>query len=85
MTRQELLQAAQEAVTRGEASHASPELSLKVIADYWSTYLGFTVTAQDVGNMMILLKMARQRQRPNVDNYVDMAGYAAITVEVTSE
>ena len=40
------------------------------------------LTAKDVGNMTILFKMARcSGQKPSRDNYVDIAGYAAIVAD----
>ena len=42
------------------------------------------ITAVDVALMMILLKISRNNQgrKINMDNFVDMAGYAAIAGEI---
>ena len=42
------------------------------------------ITADDVAIMMILLKISRhtQGEKINIDNFVDMAGYAAIAGEI---
>lgn len=53
------------------------------IAALWNAYLdhaeGDCLTARDVAQMMILLKIARSMGGAgNRDHYVDMAGYAAV-------
>lgn len=45
---------------------------------------GTTFTAEDVGLLMILLKVSRQRNRKTRDNLVDIAGYAR-TIEMVQE
>jgi hypothetical protein len=56
------------------------------IAKFWSVYLGKTIDAHDVACMMALLKIARtQCGETNPDDYVDMAGYAAIAGELVEE
>lgn len=53
------------------------------IADLWSAYLGCLVTPTDVALMMIMLKIVRAKAgQPNVDDFVDMAGYAGCAGEV---
>ena len=54
------------------------------IAMLWNGYLHDkdTLTAQDVANMMELLKIARRKLGTfNEDNYIDGAGYAAVALE----
>lgn len=59
--------------------YGNPEDSHQIIADFWTIYLGITVTALDVTNMMELLKIARRKgQSFNPDNFLDGAGYALI-------
>ena len=58
----------------GEASH-----SFATIATMWSSYLGKPITPEQVGMMMILLKVARSTNQPTEDSLVDIAGYAALT------
>lgn len=61
----------------GEASE-----NLELIASLWSMYLGDHLHNKDVALMMILLKIARAKHPSfHKDNYVDMAGYAAIAAE----
>lgn len=70
---------------RNEA-YGKPEDNFKRIAVYWSSYLDKEVTTHDVAIMMILLKVARtQSGTGSMDNYVDIAGYAACAGEIYSK
>lgn len=63
--------------------HGMWHLNAHYVASMWSAYLGYKVDAEEVGPMLILLKLARTRSlKPNPDNYVDMAGYAALAGEL---
>ena len=54
-----------------------------LIAKLWSAYLGKAIEAHDVACMMALLKISRtQCGETNPDDYIDMAGYAAIAGEL---
>ena len=58
------------------------------IAMLWNGYLHDkdTLTAEDVANMMELLKIARRKLGTfNEDDYVDGAGYAAVALECAEE
>ena len=69
------------------ADHGPARKTHQNIADLWNTYLGYKGTEielrpQDVAMMMVLLKVARTMTgRFNVDDYVDMAGYAGLALE----
>jgi hypothetical protein len=68
-------------VINGERQDAygDPEDTFFRIACLWSSYLGREVEGSDVANMMILLKMAREKEgKGKRDNYVDLIGYAAL-------
>lgn len=66
-----------------EQDYGSPEDNFKLIANLWSTYLGTGVSALDVSNMMILLKLARIKNGGGTgDSFVDIAGYAACGGEI---
>lgn len=53
------------------------------IAQMWSAYKGIRFTAHDVAAMMVLMKVARLKSSPGKDdNWVDIAGYAAVGYEV---
>lgn len=60
-------------------AYGNPEDTFFRIACLWSAYLGREVEGSDVANMMILLKMAREKGgKGKRDNYVDLIGYAAL-------
>ena len=83
-TREQILTEANKIVNgaRNEA-YGSPEDNFKRIAGYWSGYLEKEVTAHDVAIMMMLLKIARTSTGTgSMDNYVDIAGYAACAGEI---
>lgn len=58
-------------------SYGEPEDSFRRICLFWTAYLNIIVSEQDVANMMILLKLAREAEVHKDDNYLDIAGYAA--------
>lgn len=69
--------------------YGAPEDSFFTIAQFWSTYLvgegklNHILSKEDVALMMVLLKVARTNgHKHHVDNYVDMAGYAALAAEL---
>ena len=62
-----------------EKTYGHPSKNLKVVADLWSTYLSTQLSAQDVCNMMVLLKIARLRNDPeHEDSKVDIIGYTLL-------
>lgn len=73
------------AVTHGDmvVSHGN-------IAGMWSAYLGcigvrVELSARDAAMMMALVKVARSTHGAhNPDDYVDLAGYAAVAGEIAS-
>ena len=78
VTREDILEKARQCVCGDrDMQYGSPEESFKRIADYWSVYLGNTVSAKDVAIMMILFKVAREENKDKADNWIDIAGYAA--------
>ena len=63
--------------------YGAPENSFAKIAALWSSYLGREIEGSDVANMMILLKVAREKDgKGKKDNYVDLIGYAAIAARM---
>lgn len=63
-----------------QKTYGDAEDNFTAIAEFWETYLGHQVkiNADDVANMMSLLKIARiSTGGGTVDSYVDLAGYAA--------
>lgn len=62
-----------------ERTYGAPAKNLKQIARLWSAYLDTEITAHEVCDMMILLKIARLQNNPeHRDSLVDVAGYAAL-------
>ena len=61
------------------SEYGPPEHSFDAIARLWSAYLDSDISPREVGVMMALLKIARSIHAPGKrDNYVDLAGYAAL-------
>lgn len=73
-----------------EAQYGSPENNFALIAAFWGLYLEeklqlpeVAIEAEDVATMMALLKIARSTTgQVKLDNYVDLAGYAACGGEI---
>lgn len=55
--------------------YGNPDTSFNTIAKLWGAYLGIYINASDVAMLMILLKIARQKNSDKRDNLVDIAGY----------
>jgi len=85
-TRKSILAKAEKCVcTDREQAYGSPENNLSLIARLWREYLNTAtpITAHDVAMMMALVKVARIRTgKRKVDNYIDLAGYAACAGEI---
>lgn len=74
-----------------EASYGSPETSFRAVANLWIDYLAgkgiyIDLDPTDVAAMMALLKIARiATGGAKADNWIDLAGYAAIGGELTAK
>lgn len=65
------------------ADYGDPGDNLTDIANMWTAYKGIKFSAHDVAAMMVLTKVARLKVSPGKDdNWVDIAGYAALGYEV---
>lgn len=86
MKRNEILLKAEEAICgRADERYGSPEDNFERIAEFWSTYLGTQLVAEDVAVMMVLFKIGRVASGQfNEDNFIDMAGYSACAGECAS-
>ena len=89
MDRTSILAAANNAVkSRGE-NYGSPLENFSRIARLWNGYMDdrpIRFDEQDVGIMMMLLKISRLMESPtHEDSWVDIAGYSAITAEAMTE
>lgn len=65
-----------------EEMYGKPEESFYLISRLWSDYLEEVILPEDVAMMMVLLKVARSKNGFCIDNYVDIAGYAACGGEI---
>jgi len=86
MQRKDILDAAAQAVTVDRAAtHGNVEDNLNDVAMLWTARLDVNITAAQVAIMLIDLKTVRAWSKPqHVDNWVDMAGYAACGGEVAT-
>ena len=72
------------------STHGDKERSFTLIAEFWHAYLAGRkvqgpVSARDVAQMMVLLKVARSIQgTANRDHFFDQAGYSAIAGELAA-
>lgn len=66
-----------------DETYGNPEASFAAIARLWSAYLDEYVKPKDVAIMMVLFKVGRISLGTSVlDNWVDIAGYAACGGEI---
>ncbi len=98
MERDKILEAARACVCgEREAQYGSPKTNFEAIGLLWGVYLNAAhpdyakylpyngISAEDVANMMALLKVARiATGKAGVDNFVDLAGYAALAGEIAT-
>ena len=91
MTKEEILKKARDLITgdRNE-THGDAFQNHAEIAEFWNIFLDkklqpmASITAEDVALMMVLMKISRNTQgkKNNLDNFIDMCGYAAIAGEM---
>ena len=91
MTKEEILKKARDLVTgdRNE-THGDAFQNHAEITEFWNIFLDkklqpmASITAEDVALMMVLMKISRNTQgkKNNLDNFIDMCGYAAIAGEI---
>ena len=91
MTKEEILAEASRIISRDRnLSHGDAFQNHAEIAEFWNIYLDkklqpmASITAEDVALMMVLMKISRNTQgkKNNMDNFIDMCGYAAIAGEI---
>ena len=90
--RDEILKIANEMVSGNrEEDYGRPERNFERIAALWSEYLGpericEKIRPHDVAAMLALLKVARIASgHAKLDNWIDLAGYAACGGEIETE
>ena len=91
VTKEEILKKARDLITgdRNE-THGDAFQNHAEIAEFWNIFLDkklqpmASITAEDVALMMVLMKISRNTQgkKNNLDNFIDMCGYAAIAGEI---
>ena len=80
----ELLRKAGDTVKERSEHYGEPDINLKLVAQYWSVYLGQPLATADVAAMMSLLKVPRLQQTiDHADSWIDLAGYAGIGAALT--
>ena len=91
ISKEEILAKANELISKDRnETHGDAFKNHAEIAEFWNIFLDgklrpmANITAQDVAVMMILLKVSRstQGEKFNIDNFIDMVGYAAIAGEI---
>lgn len=84
INRSEILQYSGDAINGSRRrNYGKPENSFEEIAIMWSVIFRVDISAQQVALAMNALKIVRANTNPlHLDNYVDMAGYAAIAGEL---
>ena len=91
MTKGEILQKAKDLITGDRNdTHGDAFQNHAEIAEFWNIFLDkklqpmADITAEDVALMMVLMKISRNSQgkKSNIDNFIDMCGYAAIAGEI---
>ena len=91
MTKEEILAEASRIISKDRnLSHGDAFQNHAEIAEFWNIYLDkklqplASITAEDVALMMVLMKISRNTQgkKNNLDNFIDMCGYAAIAGEI---
>jgi Domain of unknown function (DUF6378) len=77
--RKALLVEAADIVTKDRnTTHGEPEDTFARIGLLWGSYLQMGISATDVANLMILMKVGRlSTNAAHRDSWVDIAGYAA--------
>ena len=87
MNRKQALEQASHLISNDRAEeYGDARESFERTAKFWSLYLGHPITANDVANMMVLIKVSRLSHQPgHLDSLVDIAGYAALAVELATE
>lgn len=66
-----------------DKAYGSPSETFQLIAQRWSATLGVSITPQQVGILMIDLKLARHQKNPtNIDNLIDIIGYACCLADI---
>ena len=86
MKAKEILQQAQDAVDNRRCHYGEPQEMLQRFAKITSLILGYKVTTQQAGVILMGLKISRLIENPNhLDSIVDVAGYAGVLGQAVIE
>lgn len=90
--REKILSKAASLITgQRQQEYGTPEENFQHIADSWTIHLrkilkhDAKISARQVAEMMVLLKMARTLNSPTEDSYVDAGGYSGIAGELAAQ
>jgi len=79
------LEIVDETVEDRRKDYGDPVDNFQQVAQVWSILLGVKISATDVANCMIALKLCRLNENDNDDTYIDIAGYAALAYDMKME
>ena len=83
MNGEQLLQQALQTFEERRANYGQAKYHFREVAKQWSLILNCQITPQKVVMCLIDLKLARLKENPtHLDSIIDIAGYAALMVEV---
>lgn len=83
MNGEQLLQFALQTFEERRAHYGLAKHHFHEVAKRWSLALGHDITPHQVVMCLIELKLARLKENPtHLDSIIDIAGYAAVMVEV---
>lgn len=86
MNRNNILDKAKNAVADRGKNYGKPSENFERTAKLWTAYTGHAYKPEDVGMMMMLVKVSRLMESPkHEDSWVDIAGYSAITAEAIDD
>ncbi|MCH2548251.1 MAG: DUF6378 domain-containing protein [Alphaproteobacteria bacterium] len=86
MNGEQMLQRSLQIFEERRANYGLAKHHFREVARRWSLALGCQVTPQQVVMCLIELKLARLKENPtHLDSIIDIAGYAAVMVEVLPE
>ncbi len=78
--RNEVINAAKKLIN-GDRKKQYGESSFQSLAGMWSIYLGHEITPAQSAEMLAILKIARNINKPKLDSFVDGIGYLALAAE----